>query len=167
MTRLEAGVVKLKMEPCDVQDLISCALAQLDQQINGRSVQIRLPPEMPLVAMDMGLMNQVLINLLENAAKYSPPGSEITIIVRVDRAFLRIEIEDRGPGVPEDDLEGIFEKFYQVPIPEGRGGTGLGLSICKGIVEAHGGKIRARNHAGNGFTVIVKLPLKESPGEEG
>ena len=167
MTRLEAGVVKLKEEACDVQDLISCALAQLDHQIKSRSVQIHLPPDMPLVTMDMSLMNQVLINLLENAMKYSPPGTEITIAVRFDRAFLRIEIEDRGPGVPEDDLEGIFEKFYQVPVPEGRGGTGLGLSICKGIVEAHGGKIRAKNHAGNGFTVIVKLPLKEDPEEEG
>jgi two-component system, OmpR family, sensor histidine kinase KdpD len=166
MTRLEAGVVKLKQEPCDVQDLISCALSQLEKQLIHRSVKIHLPQDMPLVPMDMGLMTQVLINVLENAVKFSPPETEINITVRFDRAFLHIEVEDQGRGVPENDLEGIFEKFYQVPIPEGRGGTGLGLSICKGIVEAHGGKIRAVNHSGKGFAVIIKLPLKEISEEE-
>jgi two-component system sensor histidine kinase KdpD len=163
MTRLEAGVVQLKEEPSDVQDLISCTLAQLDQQLTNRSVQIHLPPDIPLVAMDMGLIIQVLVNLLENALKFSPPESEINIGVRLDRAFLRIEVEDRGHGIPEQDLERVFDKFYQVPIPEGRGGTGLGLSICKGIVEAHGGKIRAKNNPGRGFSVIIKLPLKSLP----
>jgi two-component system, OmpR family, sensor histidine kinase KdpD len=166
MTRLEAGVVKLKEELCDVQDLISCTLAQLDQHLTNRSVQIHLPPDIPLVAMDMGLIIQVLVNLLENALKFSPPESEINIGVRVDRAFLRIEVEDRGHGIPEQDLERVFDKFYQVPIPEGRGGTGLGLSICKGIVEAHGGQIRAKNNTGRGFSVIIKLPLKSLPDME-
>ena len=159
MTRLEAGVVKLKEEACDVQDLISCALSQLDRQLENRLVKTHLPPDTPLVPMDMGLMMQVLVNLLENAAKFSPPATEINVIVRNEKQFLHIEVEDQGPGVPENDLEGIFDKFFQVPVPEGRGGTGLGLSICKGIVEAHGGKIRAQNHAGQGFTIIVKLPL--------
>ena len=166
MTRLEAGVVQLKVEPCDVQDLISCALAQLDQQLNSRSVQIHLPPDLPLVAMDMVLMTQVLVNLLENALKFSPSESEIEINVRLDKAFLRIEVEDRGHGIPDHDLERVFDKFYQVPIPEGRGGTGLGLSICKGIVEAHGGRIRAQNRPGMGFTVILKLPLRSLPDME-
>lgn len=115
---------------------------------------------MPLVPMDMVLMTQVLVNLLENSVKFSPPDSKINILSRFDKTSLYIEVEDHGHGVPENDLEGIFDKFYQVPVPEGRGGTGLGLSICKGIVEAHGGKIRAQNHSGKGFTVIVKLPLK-------
>ena len=160
MTRLEAGVVKLKKESCDIQDLVSCALSQLEQQLNNRSVKIQVPADMPLVPMDMVLMTQVLVNLLENAVKFSPPDSEINILARFDKTLLNIEVEDHGPGVPENDLEEIFDKFYQVPIPEGRGGTGLGLSICKGIVEAHGGKIRAQNNSGKGFTVIVKLPLK-------
>ena len=160
MTRLDAGVVKLRTEACDVQDLISCALAQIEQQIQHRPVTILLPPDMPLVPMDMGLMTQVLVNLLENAVKFSPGDSEIRISVRLDETLLHIEVEDHGPGVPDSDLEGIFEKFYQVPTPEGRGGTGLGLSICKGIVEAHGGQIRAQNHQDKGFTVSVDLPLK-------
>ncbi|MDR3630795.1 MAG: sensor histidine kinase KdpD [Desulfocapsaceae bacterium] len=167
MTRLEAGVVKLRQEDCDVQDLISCALSQLDQQLRDRPARIDLPPDLPLVPMDMGLMTQVLVNLLENAVKFSPPGSEIDIKVRLDNVLLRIEIQDQGPGVQENELDRIFDKFYQVPIPEGRGGTGLGLSICKGIVEAHGGGIRARNHADRGFTVIVQLPRQGLPQEEG
>jgi two-component system, OmpR family, sensor histidine kinase KdpD len=166
MTRLEAGVVTLKKEPCDVQDLISCALAQLDPQLNNRAVYIHLPPDLPLVAMDMVLMTQVLVNLLENALKFSPPDSEISITTLHDREFLRIEVVDRGHGIPEHDLERVFDKFYQVPIPEGRGGTGLGLSICKGIVEAHGGRIKAQNRPGRGFTVIVKLPLRPLPDTE-
>ncbi len=166
MTRLEAGVVKLREEACDVQDLISCALAQIDQQLSNRQVQIHLPPDMPLVVMDMVLMTQVLVNLLENAVKFSPPDSAINIIVQCDRSFLHIEVEDRGPGVPDHDLEGIFDKFYQVPVPEGRGGTGLGLSICKGIVAAHGGRIKAENRFGKGFVVQLTLPLKVMSTEE-
>ena len=159
MTKLEAGVVKLRTDACEVQDLIGCALAQTERQLGARAVQIHLPPNLPIVMMDMGLMTQVLVNLLENAAKYSPAGTEIEINVHHDETFLTIAVKDKGRGIPEEDLERIFDKFYQVPIPEGRGGTGLGLSICKGIVEAHGGTIWARNHAGNGFTVILRLPL--------
>ncbi len=166
MTRLEAGVVKLKEEACDVQDLISCALAQIDQQLGNRQVQIHLPPDIPMVMMDMVLMNQVLVNLLENAVKFSQSDGEINITIRCDRVFLHIEVQDPGPGVPDHDLEGIFDKFYQVPVPEGRGGTGLGLSICKGIVEAHGGRIKAENRFGKGFVVKLKLPLKVMPNEE-
>jgi len=167
MTRLEAGVVKLKEEACEIQDLISCALSQMEQQLRNRPARITLPPDLPLIPMDMGLMTQVLVNLLENAVKFSPPESEIDIKARLDKILLRIEIKDQGPGVLESEIDRIFDKFYQVPIPEGRGGTGLGLSICKGIVEAHGGKIWAQNHSGRGFTVIVQLPRHGLPVEEG
>jgi two-component system sensor histidine kinase KdpD len=167
MTRLEAGVVKLKEEDCDVQDLVSCALAQVDQQLQGRPARINVPPDLPLIPMDMGLMTQVLVNLLENAAKFSPSASEIEVKVRLEKTYLGIEIRDQGQGVQESEIDRIFDKFYQVPIPEGRGGTGLGLSICKGIVEAHGGKIWARNHAGRGFSVLVQLPRYGLPAEEG
>ncbi len=162
MTRLEAGVVQLKTDACDVQDLISCALAQTEKQLADRSVQIHLPAVLPLVRMDMGLLTQVLVNLLENAAKFSPAGGEIDIRVQVDKPYLTLAVEDQGHGIPETDLERIFDKFYQVPIPEGRGGTGLGLSICKGIVEAHGGTISARNRPDKGFAVKLKLPMESS-----
>jgi two-component system sensor histidine kinase KdpD len=107
----------------------------------------------------MTLMTQVLVNLLDNSLKYSPVASPIEIAARADARRLSIEVADRGPGIPEQDLKRVFEKFYRIPVPEGTAGTGLGLSICKGIIEAHGGAIRAENLAGGGLKIIVVLPL--------
>ena len=120
---------------------------------------VHLAEGLPLVSMDMVLMTQVLVNLLDNALKYSPPESSIEITARTHDRQLFIEVLDRGPGVPEHDLQRIFDKFYRIPVPEGAGGTGLGLSICKGIVEAHGGRIRAENRAGGGLRIAIQLPL--------
>lgn len=158
MTRLEAGELKLKQELCDVQDLVGCALAALEQRLGTRVVEVRLPPDLPLVSMDLVLMIQVLVNLLENALKYAPPESPIEVTASSDEKRLTIEVTDHGPGIPEHDLKRIFDKFYRIPVPEGVRGTGLGLSICKGIVEAHGGKIRAENRSGGGLRMIVQLP---------
>ncbi|CAG0934208.1 partial two-component system, OmpR family, sensor histidine kinase KdpD, partial [Rhodocyclaceae bacterium] len=166
MTRLEAGAVRPHGEPCDVQDLIGCALNASDRRLEGRRVDVSLPEGLPLVPLDMVLMTQVLVNLLDNAVKYSPPGSPITITAGVAARELTIEVADRGPGVPEEELRRIFGKFYRIPVPEGARGTGLGLSICKGIVEAHGGTIAAANRAGGGLSVMVTLPLADR-GREG
>jgi two-component system, OmpR family, sensor histidine kinase KdpD len=162
MTRLEAGAFKLKELPCDIQDLVGCALAALEQRIGTRQIDVRLPPDLPPVGMDLALMTQVLVNLLDNALKYSPPDKSIEIAARQDGGRLAVEVADRGPGVPEADLTKVFDKFYRIPVPEGAGGTGLGLAICKGIVEAHGGEIRAENRAGGGLRVIVTLPLERA-----
>ena len=158
MTRLEAGELKLKQELCDVQDLVGCALAALEQRLGTRAVEVHLPADLPLVSMDLVLMIQVLVNLLENALKYAPPESPIEVTASSDEKRLTIEVIDHGPGIPEHDLKRIFDKFYRIPVPEGVRGTGLGLSICKGIVEAHGGKIRAENRSGGGLRMIVQLP---------
>ncbi|MCM2358544.1 MAG: sensor histidine kinase KdpD [Geobacteraceae bacterium] len=159
MTRLEAGGVKLKEEPCDIQDLVGCALAAIEQRLGARKIELHLERDLPFVRMDLALMTQVLVNLLDNALKYSPPESSIRLAARVEGTVLTLEVADRGPGVPEADLHRVFDKFYRIPVPEGAGGTGLGLAICKGIVEAHGGKIRAENRAGGGLRVIVTLPM--------
>jgi two-component system sensor histidine kinase KdpD len=109
--------------------------------------------------MDMVLMVQVLVNLLDNALKYSPNDSPIELRASFGEGRLRIEVLDHGPGIPPEDLKRVFEKFYRLPVPEGASGTGLGLSICRGIVEAHGGTIEAQNHPGAGLRMIISLPL--------
>jgi two-component system sensor histidine kinase KdpD len=111
--------------------------------------------------MDLVLMTQVLVNLIDNAMKYSPPDSGIELSAHVDDTWLTLKVEDYGPGVPEHDLKRVFDKFYRIPVPEGAGGTGLGLSICKGIVEAHGGRIKAKNRDGGGLKIEIRLPLLE------
>ncbi len=159
MTRIEAGAVRLNFEPCDVQDLIGCALAALELRLGSREVSFKMLPTMPLVPMDLVLMTQVLVNLLENSLKYSSSGSIIEVVASTETSWLLLEVADRGPGVPGHDLKRVFDKFYRIPIPEGAGGTGLGLSICKGIVEAHGGKISAENRTGGGLRIVIRLPL--------
>jgi two-component system sensor histidine kinase KdpD len=160
MTRIEAGAVRLNLEPCDTQDLVGCALAVLEPRIDSREVAFKMLPVMPLVPMDLVLMTQVLVNLLENCLKYSPAGSPIEITARTEGSWLVLEVADRGPGVPEHDQKRVFDKFYRIPVPEGAGGTGLGLSICKGIVEAHGGRIKAENRDGGGLRMVIRLPLE-------
>ncbi len=159
MTKLEAGAVKLRRELCDVQDLVGCSLTAMEQRLGTRKVDLQVPSTLPPVRMDMTLMTQVLVNLLDNALKYSPAASTIEITARAEASRLTIEVADRGPGIPELDLKRVFEKFYRISVPGGATGTGLGLSICKGIVEAHGGGIRAENRTGGGLKIIVTLPL--------
>ncbi|MDD2541753.1 MAG: sensor histidine kinase KdpD [Desulfuromonadaceae bacterium] len=162
MTRIEAGAIRLNSELCDVQDLVGCALAAIEQRIDNHSVEIHLSDDLPLVPMDLVLMTQVLVNLLDNAHKYAPAESTIEVSAATTNGWLSLEVSDRGPGVPEHDLKRVFDKFYRIPIPEGAGGTGLGLSICKGIVEAHGGWIRAENRTGGGLRIVIRLPLEKT-----
>jgi two-component system sensor histidine kinase KdpD len=159
MTRIEAGAIRLNVELCDVQDLVGCALAAIEQRTGGRTISISLADELPPISMDLVLLTQVLVNLLDNAHKYAPPETVIEVTAAVDGDWLVMEVGDQGPGVPEHDLKRVFDKFYRIPVPEGAGGTGLGLSICKGIVEAHGGRISAENRAGGGLRVVVRMPL--------
>jgi two-component system, OmpR family, sensor histidine kinase KdpD len=157
MTRIEAGAIHLKMEPCDIQDAIGAALDQMGDRLISRKIRIDLPPDLNLVALDIALFEQVLVNLLDNAAKYSPPGTEIDIEANQTTKTVQITIADRGIGIPVEDLGRVFDKFYRVQRPESVSGTGLGLAICKGIVEAHGGSIRAANRPGGGTAISITL----------
>jgi two-component system sensor histidine kinase KdpD len=161
MTRIESGAIKLHLEFEDVQDLIGTALEQLGSRTANHKIQINVPADFPLVQMDFTLIVQVLVNVLDNAIKYSPKDSEIKVFATKQDETIRLTILDFGVGIPSDDLTRIFDKFYRVQRPESVSGTGLGLSISKGIVEAHGGKIRALNRAGNGTTIEIELPLKQ------
>jgi len=165
MSRLESGTLKISLQPCDIQDLVGSALNALGPRLEGHALNVDISPDLPLIPLDFVLINQVFINLLDNAAKYSPEGGPIDIRAWVEKGKpgsqgyqVHIEIGDRGPGIPEEDLGHIFEKFYRVKRFENVVGTGLGLSICKGIVEVHGGKIWAENRPDGGARVIFTLP---------
>jgi len=162
MTRLEAGAIKVKREPRDLQDVIGAALRQVGERLAGRPVEIDIPPDLPLVPLDFVLVVHVLVNLIDNALKYSPPGSPIQIRTRPSDAEVAIEVADQGVGIPAEDLDRVFQKFYRVQRPDSVTGTGLGLSISKGLVEAHGGRIWARNRPDGGAVITVALPLSES-----
>ncbi len=156
MTRIEAGALKLAQEPADVQEVISAALERLGDRLAGRAVTVAAPAVM--APLDFVLIVQVLVNLLDNALKYSPPGTPISVQARIADGALEITVADQGYGVPPEDLGHIFDKFYRVRRPESVGGTGLGLAICKGIVEAHRGRIWAQNRPGGGTVVTLALP---------
>ncbi len=160
MTRIESGAIKLHLEPGDIQDLIGTALDQLGKRIINRKVQADVPMDFPLVPMDFTLMVQVLVNVLDNAVKYSPEYCAIEISAELNKDNARVTIADPGEGIPSEDLTRVFDKFYRVQRPESISGTGLGLSISKGIVEAHNGNIQALRREGGGTIIQIELPLK-------
>lgn len=162
MTRVEAGAIHVTQEPCDVQDVIGSALDQLGPLLKNRTVNVQIPNALPLVPMDFVLMVQVLVNLFDNAIKYSSVDSPMEISARLIDSQLEIAVADRGVGIPSEDLARVFDKFYRVQRPGGVIGTGLGLAICKGIMEAHHGTIRAENRQGGGTIITLTLPLKEN-----
>jgi len=165
MTRLESGALTPNMEWVDLQDLIGSAIARLTPSLAGHRVLVRVEPGLPLLRLDFVLMEQVLVNLLENAMKHTPPGKTIQLgVLRRDEQLV-VEVADEGEGIPPGDLDHIFEKFYRAQGSDRqRSGTGLGLSICRGIVEAHGGSITASlPDRGPGVVFRIGLPVIEPP----
>lgn len=160
MTRIESGAIKLHCELCDIQDMIGTALEQLGKRIANRKIRVDVPVNIPLVFMDFTLMVQVLVNVFENAVKYSPEDGAIEISAALGDDTVAIKTEDEGEGIPAEELTRVFDKFYRVQRPENVSGTGLGLSISKGIVEAHHGNIYASNRIGGGTVISIELPLK-------
>jgi two-component system sensor histidine kinase KdpD len=161
VSRIEAGAMRISRQSSDVQDLIGATLEQMGGRANARPIKIHIPAELPLVSVDFGLIVQTLVNVLDNALKYSPPDSPIEIKGRQVANEVHIEIADRGVGIPPQDLLHVFDKFYRIQRPDSVAGTGLGLSICKGIVEAHGGRIAAENRPGGGTVIRLILPMSE------
>jgi two-component system sensor histidine kinase KdpD len=166
MTRLEGGAIQLLTIPSELEDLIGAALEQIKDRLGDRPVLIRIPEDFPLVPVDFALIVQVLVNVIENAMKYSLGDSPIEIEVQRYKEWARITIADRGIGIPAEDLERVFDKFYRVQNPDNISGTGLGLAICRGIVEAHQGRITAANRPNGGTTITIDLPLQLSPTEQ-
>ncbi|MFH1023834.1 MAG: sensor histidine kinase KdpD [Planctomycetota bacterium] len=159
MTRLEAGTLKICKELQPLEETIGAACQRLERPLSGRPLSISLPPDLPMVPADGVLLERVFFNLLENATKYTPPGSPLEITARRNDSEVLVEIADRGPGLGEDEEERIFEKFYRGQKHGATGGAGLGLSICRGIILAHGGRVWAGNRSGGGAVFSFTLPL--------
>jgi two-component system, OmpR family, sensor histidine kinase KdpD len=161
MTKLESGAIELKLELIDVAEIIGSALQRAGNVLAGHKVEVNIAPGLPMLRLDAVLFEQVLFNLLDNAAKYSPAGSPINIRATRDGELVEIEVVDEGPGIPPADLERIFDKFYRVHAQDRRrAGTGLGLAICRGFVEALGGWIVARNRRDrSGAVLTIRMPV--------
>jgi two-component system sensor histidine kinase KdpD len=162
MTRLESGALQLHREWHPLEEVVGAALSRLGQRLAGRRVTTRVPRDLPLVAIDDVLIEQVLVNLLDNALKYTPAGTPINILATATDAALTVEVADHGPGLPAGEEDRIFEKFYRGQ-PAGGRGAGLGLAICQGIVQAHGGRIWAQNLPEGGVAFLFTLPITDSP----
>jgi two-component system sensor histidine kinase KdpD len=159
--RLESGMMRPKIDWCDAEDVIGAALARLKDATRHHPINIAVDAGLPLMRADFVLIEQVLANLVDNAVKYSPRGSEIFITAERCDAGVEISVKDGGPGIKPEDLPWIFDKFYRGQHPETIGGTGLGLAICKGIIDAHGGQIWAENVPAGGVAFHFTLPTDD------
>jgi len=160
MTKLESGSLKLQKELQPLEEVVGAALNHVEKQLADRPVEVSLPLDLPMVPLDGALAEQIFINLLENASRYTSAGSPILISATAQDDHLEVEVADHGPGFSPEDLEKVFEMYYRgTQAQEGRG-YGLGLAICRAIVEAHGGRIWAANMEGGGAVVRFTLPLQ-------
>jgi two-component system sensor histidine kinase KdpD len=163
MTRLESGAIHVEKAWQPVEEVIGAALTRMESALSNRSVQVRLALDLPLVPLDEVSIEQVLVNLLENAVRYTPAGSPIELAAWPEDSGVVVEVADRGPGLAPGDEERVFEKFYRAQASPH--GVGLGLAICRGIVEAHGGRMWAQNRPGDGAAFSFDLPIKGQPPE--
>ncbi len=166
MTRLDSGSVVLKREWVPLEELVIAAMARLESKLSGRAVDVQISPTLPLLSVDPVLVEQLFLNLLENAAKYTPQGTPIDVTARVEGGDVVMEVGDRGGGFEAGSEESVFERFVtRATMGERRGqrtdGVGLGLAICRAIAEAHEGTISASNRPGGGALFTIRWPLRE------
>jgi two-component system sensor histidine kinase KdpD len=161
MTRLESGAIELKSGPADIGEVVGSALHRAAKVLANHRVEVDLASDLPMLSLDVVLFEQVLFNLLDNAAKYAPPGSLVRLVARAEGDAVRLQVLDEGEGIPPADLERVFDKFFRVQAEDRqRAGTGLGLAICRGFVEAMGGTIGAANRTDRrGAVFTIELPL--------
>ncbi|MBL9123802.1 MAG: GAF domain-containing protein, partial [Planctomycetaceae bacterium] len=166
LTQLNSDRFAVEKEWCPVEEVIGSALRRLERSVGSRVVRIQLPDELLMGQFDAVLVEQVLVNLLENALRYTPPESPITVRAGRDGQGIAISVEDEGPGIAPHELESIFETFQRGSRAKTDSrGAGLGLAICRAIVQAHGGTIRASNRPGRGAAFRFWLPVEELPAE--
>ncbi|HXT40410.1 MAG TPA: sensor histidine kinase KdpD [Candidatus Angelobacter sp.] len=160
--RIQSGQIKPALDWCDVPDLVQVAVRSVESLLAGHPVELRIAPELPLMKLDYVLMEQVLANLLVNSATHTRFGTPVEIGARVEDRELILEVADRGPGLPPNELERVFDLFHRAPGSK-PGGTGLGLAIVKGFIEAQGGRVRAANRAGSGAVISIRFPVPDAP----
>lgn len=168
MARVESGTLTARKSWVPLEEIIGVARLRLDRQLSGRPVEVRLPEAPFLVFVDELLMEQALVNLLDNACRYTPAETPIAIGAWTSGHEVVVEVADRGPGIPEDEAEAVFQKFYRLAAKGSSAdrtttGTGLGLAICRGVVEAHGGRIWMESRPGGGAAFRIAIPRDTPP----
>jgi two-component system sensor histidine kinase KdpD len=163
MARIQSGEIKLNRQWQPIEEVVGSALRASHSLLNRHQVQTCLPHDLPLVHFDAALIERVLCNLLENAAKYTPPDSSIVILAEAGGSLLQVSVCDNGPGVPAGREAAIFEKFTRGERESATPGVGLGLAICRAIVEAHGGTIRVERPPEGGAAFVFAIPLGTPP----
>jgi len=168
MTKLESGTLKPDLQLQSLEEPLGAALNLLEKFLTDRQVEMDMPADLPLLELDGVLMEQLFLNLLENAVKYTPAGSPVTIEARGSGHEVELSVADRGPGLRAEELDKVFDLFYQGSQDEAAGGTGagrkgygIGLAICRAIVQVHGGRIWAENRAGGGALFRFTLPVPD------
>lgn len=165
MSRIEGGALRPEKEWYPLDELLHDVLKRMHPMLQGRELHIHVPDDLPPVELDYLEIEQVVTNLIENVVRYTPEGSPVDISIGAQGGQMIMSIADRGPGIPPADIERIFDKFYRVQSEQGNSsrsrGSGLGLAVCRGLVEAHGGHIRAENRAGGGAIFRFTLPLRK------
>jgi two-component system sensor histidine kinase KdpD len=164
MTRVESGALQLRLDWQSLEELVGSALARTESMLASHHVHTELPASFALIRLDGVLMEQVLVNLLENAARHTPPGTNVWIRASETADAVKVEFANDGPSVEPVDLETIFEKFGRGSGAQSKG-SGLGLAICRAIVEAHGGTIKAVARQPRGVAFVISLPRKEKAPE--
>jgi two-component system sensor histidine kinase KdpD len=163
MARIQNGDVHLNLQWQTLEEVVGSALRICRSNLGARRIETRLPRELPLIRFDAMLIERVLCNLLENAAKYTPADSHVTIAAEVSGHFMNVSVFDNGPGLPAGREESLFEKFTRGERESATSGVGLGLAICRAIIEAHGGMIRAGKSVEGGAQFNFTLPLGTPP----
>jgi two-component system sensor histidine kinase KdpD len=158
-SRLEAGAMRLHRDPQDLRELVRAVVARLQPMLGERPLNLSLPEDLPLVRCDYAQIDHVLTNLLENAARHTPLGGAVTVTLSCQTDAVRVQVADRGPGVPAADRVRVFLPFERGPTRVG--GSGLGLAIARGLVEANGGRLWVEDAVGGGAQFTFTLPLAE------
>jgi len=165
LTRIEGGTLHPDKSWYDIAELVADVANRPAVRSPDHPLRVDIQPDLPLVCFDYVKIAQVLVNLIENAVKYTPPGTPIVVTARAARDAVELAVTDSGPGIPANELDRIFDPFYRSPRNARVPGTGIGLAIARGFVEAHGGRIRVESRPGGGASFRFTLPVETADGE--